>query len=295
MSLLAALVCVLFLAACGQASSLGSATNVPTNASADVGTAGVSSLETAESSAEVPVYWLGHSNDKSALYREFLPLEAGADPIQAALQLMTSGKPLDPDYSTPWSKASKIAASISANNVITVDISADAFNQRIDNPTAQLAVQELVYTATGAAANAGLISSNQSVQVSILVDGHTDFMAFDQVKLDRTLSRDASVQAPIWIIYPQQGTTVQNGPIDVTGVGPVGATTVKWTVVRVDPAGGKADYQSGTTPVLTEDPNRSFAFSINPPPGQYDLLVYSVDPRQPSVRLNMDSKSFTVK
>ncbi|WP_394937905.1 GerMN domain-containing protein [Psychromicrobium sp. YIM B11713] len=271
------------------------ASDLPDTSSSESGAFGSAPLETAQASTKVPVYWIGRVDGKSALYREFLPADPGSDPIQSALQLMTGGKPLDPDYSTPWSKASKIATSISAKNVITVDLSADAFAKQTDNATAQLAIQELVYTATGAAANAGLIDSDQSIQVSLLVDGHTNFAAFDQVKLDRPISRNPSTQAPIWIIDPQQGMVFSGGSITVDGLGPTSSQNLQWSVQRVEPAGGKVNYQSGTTPIKPNAQGGNFEFVLNPPPGNYELLVYRSDPSGNDAMLDLDSKAFTVR
>ena len=96
---------------------------------------------------------------------------------------MMSEKPLDPDFFTPWQNPRKLATSISGKNVITVDVSADAFNSNLDADMANRAVQQLVYTATAAGASSGLIDSGQQIQVVILVDGHTDYMAFNHVRL----------------------------------------------------------------------------------------------------------------
>ncbi|WP_052663632.1 GerMN domain-containing protein [Psychromicrobium lacuslunae] len=296
--MLLALSAVLAFTACTNGQSSTQASNLPTNVSAEAGSLGSAPLETAaaaQGNLQVPVYWIGRTKTKAALYREFLPLESGADPIQTAVQLMTSSKPLDPDYSSPWSKPSKFAASLSDKNVITVDLSADAFSKSIDNTTAQLAIQELVYTVTGAAANAGLVDSNQVVQVSILVDGHTDFMAFDQVKLDRPISRDATVQAPIWVISPQQGAVFNSGVITVTGLASVNLSKLNWLIQRIEPGGGRQSYQSGSTALQKTTKQGNFSFSISPPPGNYELVVFHADSSASASQADPDSKAFSVR
>lgn len=261
----------------------------------DSGTAIPIPLETAQSNSnKVPVYWLGGKN-KNFLYREFLRLESGDDPIRAALQLMTSSKPLDPSYSTPWSKASKIAASVSARGAITVDISADAFATKVDNATAQLAIQQLVYTATAAAANAGLVDSGQSVQVTVLVDGHTDFSAFDQVKLDRPLTRDSSVQGPIWVTDPQQSAVFESNSVNVGGRSLLGSGTLEWQLFTLEPSGMKSFSQKGSATLATSSPAGNFAFSLDLPPGSYQLEVFTVNPAAPQEQTDLESKSFKVK
>jgi hypothetical protein len=67
------------------------------------------------------------------LYREFRDVSSDGKPvITRALRVMMSEKPLDPDFFTPWQNPKKLATSISGKNVITVDISADAFNSNLD-------------------------------------------------------------------------------------------------------------------------------------------------------------------
>ena len=139
------------------------------------------------------------------LYREFRDVPEQDNPVTRALRVMMSQKPLDPDFFTPWQNPKKLATSISGKNVITVDVSADAFNSNVDAAMAERAIQQLVYTATAAGASAGLIDSGQQIQVVVLVDGHTDYVAFNHVRLGAPTSRSAGMVAPVWIIDPQEG------------------------------------------------------------------------------------------
>ncbi|MBG0740232.1 GerMN domain-containing protein [Paeniglutamicibacter antarcticus] len=251
-------------------------------------------LESAQSSAKLPVYWLGHSGNGVFLYREFLAVEGNGDPIQAALLAMTTDKPLDSDYFTPWKKPSKLGVSISAKNVITVDISADAFSTNVDEGIAQRALAQLVYTATAAAANAGLIVANQPVQVSLLVDGHTDYLAFDKVKLDKPLVRDSGFVAPVWIIDPQEGSTVKS-PVLVTGQGISGTGELAWQLIKRGSDGRESPYQSGTVAVSTGPAQLGdFSFSLQPPAGSYELRVFRAVPTDPAAQDGIDSKTITV-
>jgi hypothetical protein len=139
-------------------------------------------LETTQASTKIPVYWIGRSKEEVYLYREFRDISSDGNPVTTALRIMMSEKPLDHDFFTPWQAPESLATSISGKNVITVDISRDAFNSNLDAGMAQRAVQQLVYTATAAASSSGLINSGQQIQVVILVDGHKDYMAFGQVQ-----------------------------------------------------------------------------------------------------------------
>ncbi|MDQ0734930.1 GerMN domain-containing protein [Arthrobacter agilis] len=148
----------------------------------------------AEAQPLLPVYWLGDVEGSDRLFREFLPPPEGAtgDPIADAVQLMTAGRPLDPDYRSPWQQASSVRSAISTKNVITLDMSSDAFSSRLDEDAARLALQQLVYTATAAASNAGLIPGGESSSVVVLVDGAADVRAFGAVDLVGEWTRDSA-------------------------------------------------------------------------------------------------------
>lgn len=206
-----------------------------------------------------------------------------------------SMRPLDPDYFTAWKKPSRLGASISAKNVITVDISSDAFSSNVDQGIAERSVDQLVYTATAAAAMAGLIDPTLSVQVSILVDGHTGYSAFGKVSLDRPLSRDSRFIAPIWIIDPANDAALRP-PVKVSGQAVSATGTLRWQLLEV--ADGKAgDVASSGTVTISGGANKlgAFAFSLVPAPGSYELRVFTVDPAAPTVLAGVDSKAITVK
>jgi hypothetical protein len=145
--------------------------NSPTSSSRRAaGTDGVPTtsapLETTQSSNKAPVYWIGRSNSNVFLYREFRDVPDDENPITRALRAMMSETPLDPDFFTPWQSPKNLATSISGTNVITVDVSADAFNSNLDADMAQRAIQQLVYTATAAGASSGLIDAGQQIEVA---------------------------------------------------------------------------------------------------------------------------------
>ncbi len=196
--LVTALTAAMFLSGCiADRTGQGSTTPVPTPTVAlQAAPDSNAPLETTQASNKIPVYWIGRSDTDTFLYREFRDNPGNENPITTALRIMMSQKPLDHDYFTPWQNPSSLATTISGKNVVTVDVSRDAFNSNLDAGMAQRAIQQLVYTATAAAASSGLIDSGQQIKVAILVDGHTDYMAFGQVKLGDPMVRDATVVAP---------------------------------------------------------------------------------------------------
>lgn len=254
-------------------------------------------IETAQSASRTPVYWLGRSNDTVYLYREFLNVPDKGDPITSALWAMMSQKPSDPDYFSPWQRPGKLGASISGKNLITVDVSQDAFGADLDAATAQRAVQQLVFTASAAAASAGLLDSNQAIQVVILVDGHTDYNAFGHVKVGQPMLRDSSLQGPVWIIDPQEGTQVPDGHVKITGRGVAFESTLNWQILKQDPSGAKSVYLSGTTQLNSPQGQMGdFAITVNLASGKYEIRVFQPDASgRTDKQLNVDSKMITVK
>ncbi|MGZ4662848.1 MAG: GerMN domain-containing protein [Arthrobacter sp.] len=263
-------------------------------------TAGVPStsapLETTQASNKAPVYWIGRSNDNVFLYREFRDVPEQENPVTRALRAMMSQKPLDPDFFTPWQNPKKLATSISGTNVITVDVSADAFNSNVDTSMAERAIQQLVYTATAAGASSGLVDSGQQIQVVILVDGHTDYLAFNRVRLGTPMSRTTGMVAPVWIIDPQEGTQVADGSVKISGRNIVPGGKLRWKISRVSGTADKTPYLSGEV-TASADASQSglFSLTVNLGPGNYEVRVWQIDPSRSDVELNVDSRGFSVK
>ncbi|ALV44898.1 hypothetical protein MB46_04625 [Arthrobacter alpinus] len=271
-------------------------TSMPTsNSSMAQGMVTNAPLETATASQTVPVYWLGSSNDDVFLYREFFPAQTSDDPIVAALRVMMGGDSLDPDYFSIWNNPTRLGASISAKNVITVDISADAFGGKVDQGIAERSISQLVYTATAAAAMAGLVDTTSSIQVSVLVDGHTGYNAFSHVVLDKPLTRDADFIAPVWIIDPANGSRFNSLPLKVAGqaISPTG--NLAWSLAHVVGDTVGEQYLSGTV-TIPQGPRElgEFSFNLVPPPGEYQLSVYIQDTGAPGGKIGLDTKLVTI-
>ena len=247
----------------------------------------------------VPVYWLGDVAGTDKLFREFLeaPDTSSGDPIADAVLKMTSREPLDPDYYSPWQPASSVSSSISTRNVITIDLSSDAFAERLDEDEARLALQQLVYTATAAAANAGLITAGETSSVVVLVDGTAGYRAFDAVELRGEWTRDASATAPVWIIDPQEGVESDTGELTVHGVGPADRREVSWRIDRVvddadQDSPGATLLEEGTAEVSSQDAAvGTYSFTVSLPAGQYEITVSA----RTSAGEAQDSKTVVVR
>lgn len=263
----------------------GSALNQPTGAA-----------ESVASTSQVPVYWLGGTGGGTYLFREYRVLPAGGDSVSTAVSAMMSAKPLDPDYYTPWRPASSVGSAIGDNNTVTVDISSDAFGAQLSPDQADLAVQQLVYTATGAAANAGLIPTDQQSRVIILVDGHTQYRAFGQVTLGDPMSRKIERAAPVWVLDPQDGTVVTGSSVRASGRATSVVGSVDWEIGRATNDGQDSyrRYRSGSV-ALQPDGTTGATFSISEklPPGNYRLTFF--EPGDGGARRWADSKTITMR
>ncbi|MHA7262156.1 GerMN domain-containing protein [Arthrobacter sp. TMN-37] len=242
--------------------------------------------EVAGSDGILPVYWLGGSGGSALLYREFTgeaAPESVGDPIADAVRLMTIGRPFDPDFHGLWEPASMVTSSISAQNVITVDLSADAFRPGLDAARARLAIQQLVFTATAAAANAGLIEAGGTSSVVLLVDGKAGFDGPAGTTLDGELRRDPSLVAPVWITNPQDGDVRNLATVVVSGSGRSESSTLSWRITSLDKLKGRVppapgERVPGTTvkegKVELDGPAGEYEFTVALPPGRYEVAVF---------------------
>lgn len=252
-------------------------------------------LETTQASTKIPVYWIGRSKEEVYLYREFRDISGDGNPVTTALRIMMAEKPLDHDFFTPWQEPGSLATSISGKNVITVDVSRDAFNSNLDAGMAQRAIQQLVYTASAAASSSGLINSGQQIQVVILVDGHKDYMAFGQVKLGEPMTRDASLVAPLWIIDPQEDVSLPPGLIKFNGRTTDNSRPISWQILQDNGKGEKSSLLTGQTKATGEPGQYGlFSFSATLKPGKYELRVTEVDDAGKAIESSTDTRLFTV-
>ncbi|MCU1567882.1 MAG: hypothetical protein JWQ56_2819 [Pseudarthrobacter sp.] len=253
-------------------------------------------LETTQSSNKAPVYWIGRSNSNVFLYREFRDVPEQENPVTRALRAMMSDKPLDPDFFTPWQNPRELATSISGKDVITVDVSEDAFNSNLDADMAARAVQQLVYTATAAAASSGLIDSGQQIRVRILVDGHTDYMAFNHVQLGSLMARTAGLVAPVWIIDPQENVEVADGSVKITGRSTAVGGKLRWQILRSEENGNKTPFLTGET-TAAADPAQAgvFTLALTLPSGDYELRVAQTSDPDGQQDGTEDTRGFKVR
>ncbi|MFJ6416173.1 GerMN domain-containing protein [Paeniglutamicibacter sp. NPDC091659] len=274
------------------------ASNTDTHSVAPLSAVGMEALSTDRS---MPVYWLSESDGTVRLYREFVQIPGAGDPIAAAVRYMLSSKPRDTDYFNLWRPSTSIGASVSPQNLITIDLGKKAFGASLDRGLAERSIAQLVYTATAAAANAGILSDGIEPSVRIQVDGSSDFLAFGQIPLDQTFTRDATLAAPLWVIDPQAGSSVPAGSVNFRGLSASFSGGEFWEIRRkkaTNPLGIKSEstepVASGQLPAGSESRDTNeFSFSHELGAGEYTFTAWGVDATTDK-RIALESKDFTV-
>jgi hypothetical protein len=239
----------------------------------------------------VPVYWVAESRSSFALYREFRDVPDLGDAVTSAVAAMTRMRPLDPDYTTPWRPASRVTATQSGD-AIAVDLSADALSStQVGSELAERAVQQLVYTATAAAAKAG----TPATTVTITVDGRPRD-AWGSVHLGEPTRRAAvsAVQAQAWVTSPQEGEALPAGTITFTGFGTSFEATFGWKVVSSTGATVAHGSAMGGT---GSGGYGEVTFRATLAPGTYTVELATDDPSGGAEGNGpaTDDKSFTVR
>jgi hypothetical protein len=249
----------------------------------------------------VPVYYLGSQDNKERLYREYRETRSMEDPIATAVSAMATLAPLDPTYQSFWRPASKITASLQNQN-ITLDLSKDAFRtgQKLSKREAEQSVQQLIHTATAAAAQADL--ADGLVSVTILVDGRPNYEAWGQIVLGRPMERKADARAPIWLTEPRQDQRIESGVVSIAGSASSARSKVYWEVSGPD----DAVVRSGSLAV-SDSPSApgNFDFTVDLPVGRYTISMFDLDLPEgapdPDLaegsgrRVFVDRKDFTVE
>lgn len=240
--------------------------------------------------AGIPIYWIAESRRSFALYREFRDVPDMGGPVASAVSAMTSLKPLDPDYMTPWRPASRVVAS-QKGTAITVDLSSDAFsNAQVGSELAERAVQQLVYTATAAAQQAGTPASS----VKITVNGAASDV-WGVLRLGAAMQRApmSEVQAHTWVTSPQEGEDLPVGTVVFKGFGTAFEANFVWEVSNDSGAVVAKGFTMGGTGDGTFG---EFTFAAKLTAGSYSVNVSGDDPSggAEGPGAAVDDKSFTV-
>ena len=185
-----------------------------------------------------------------------------------------------PGHRNPWPAGTALAAPVThAGGVVTVDLTAGAAE---DVPT--LAVQQLVYTVTGALGTTD--------PVRLLVAGRpVPRLGSDGVDTSRPIGRadPLGVRVLVGIDEPAPGATVTS-PVRVAGEAAVFEATLRWEVRR-----DGAVIRSGTASTAEGQTFSAYSFAVALPPGEYEVRVAEDDPSDGAGRPVMtDTRRITV-
>ena len=264
----------------------GPAPSPPADATADP-TAAPPSAEATGQQRALPLYYVTDTPAGPRLAREFRRLPVGDDPAAAGTAAVTAllAEPdgTVPGHRNPWPAGSALAAPVThAGGVVTVDLTARAAEATPADPI--LAVQQLVYTVTGALGTAD--------PVRLLVGGaQVPRLWKDGVDTSVVVARadPLGVRVLVGIDDPAEGVAVTS-PVRVTGEAAVFEATLRWEVRR-----DGAVVRSGVTNTAEGQTFAPYSFSVPLPPGDYEIRVAEDDPSDGAGRPVMtDTRRITV-
>ncbi|TDE01303.1 Gmad2 immunoglobulin-like domain-containing protein [Jiangella asiatica] len=235
----------------------------------------------------VPVYFVADSGAGSRLAREFQTIESADPPVLAALRQVAS--PTDPDYTSLWQSGLIRSAEV-GDDAITVDLTAlpEITRDSGEPSAAELAVQQVVYTATAAAATFDL---DGSLPVRITVEGEA-VDALGEVPLTEPVPRaePLDVRQVMQLNEPTEGATVTS-PVTVRGEAATFEANVPWEIRR---DGEVVDEGAATATECCTF--AEFEFQVDLEPGTYEVVITEDDPSGGEGRPPMsDSRTFTVE
>jgi hypothetical protein len=233
--------------------------------------------------AVVPAYFMIDTRNGLRLAREQRTV-TGSDPIRAAVETMIAG-PIDPDYTTTWNPATTVLGTSRVDGAIVVDLSADARTANVGSEGAALMIQQLVYTATGAA-------GEPTTPVLLRIDGKSAGELWGVVAWDAPVTREDPISARllVQIDAPAEGATTTS-PLHVTGEAAVFEAVLHWVVLD---AGG-VEVSSGVTMTAEGQTFAPYAFEVELTPGAYTVVITEDDPSDGAGGTPMsDSRAVTV-
>jgi hypothetical protein len=231
----------------------------------------------------VPVYFLVDSRVGLRLAREQRRV-VGADPVRSAIETMVAG-PVDPDYATAWNPDTKVLGISRADGALVVNLSVDARTANIGSEGAERMVQQLVYTATGAA-------GEPQMPVLLRIEGAPAGELWGAVTWDAPIVRadPLSVRLLVQIDSPAEGASTSS-PVSVSGEAAVFEATLPWSVLDAD----GVEVASGVTMTAHGQAFAPYAFTVELPRGTYTVAVTEDDPSDGAGGIpESDSRTVTV-
>jgi hypothetical protein len=242
-------------------------------------------------SGTVPVYYVTTTPAGDRLAREFRQVPTPDGPLVAAVHTMLTEPAVDPDYNASvWGADTQVLSVEVGDTAIEVDLTGETDYTGVRDEVATLAVQQLVYTVTAAASNAGL---NGALPVQILVDGEPPDAMWGQLDLSAPVARapELGTRLLVQIDDPAQDAVV-GSTVTVTGAAATTEANVLWEIQQ----DGDTVQSSHTT---AQECCRlaPFTFTVELAPGSYTVIASQSDESGGTEGFApmSDSKDFTVE
>jgi hypothetical protein len=232
------------------------------------------SASPAGETTSVPVYYVGETRGSVRLFREFHRLEkesVEAAQVSGALAEALTDSALDPDYRSDWPEGTSVSGvnidGVTTNDAVWIDLTGSDLRDRpagMSQEEATMAVQQLVHTAQA------VLQKRHPIE--FMVDGEpVDTLLGEPVAERAIAGNPMEVQAPVWIISPQEGDTVGTTFV-VDGRGIFFEANVSWQLLQ---DGEVVD--EGFTTAQDGMSLASYSFEVTAEPGDYVLRVYDAD------------------
>lgn len=236
-----------------------SASSPTTNPTADhTATAGASRSIPAQVQ-QVPLYYVGRADGK--LYRELRDLPATGNLLGNGLENLFTLAPLDPDYQSAWNKGHVDGVELQGN-VLTVDLSAPAYEPFKTPAEVRIAIDQLVYTASE-------ITGMPGLKVKFLADGAAPPAAFTSAE---GFTRDGlAPMPPVWITEPRNGTQFSSRSVVISGSVLPTASVPIVTVTNIDTNQVVASTSAQTSTGKNAEGWRLWTVALTLEEGSYDV------------------------
>lgn len=182
--------------------------------------------------------------------------------VTTAVAAMIAG-PVDPDYFTPWNSQTEVLSVSQDAGLITVDLSEDALTASIGSEGAALMIQQLVWTATGAA-------GQPDAAVALLIEGAAPGDLWGAVRWDEPVVRadPLSVRFSYQLDVPAEGEVFPAGKVTISGEAAAFEAHVPWRIT----ADG-VEVLSGYTMTSDSLHLAPFQFTVELKPGEYVVAI----------------------
>lgn len=213
------------------------------------------------------------------------PREIDPDnPIKSALEAMIAG-PVDPDYSTPWPKGTRVLEVSQSGDEITVNLSSEARKANVGACCERVMVHQLVWTATEV--------SDPEASVMILIDGQPAGETWGHMSWDKAVKRGDPLEDLLTVSIDSlaEGAKVSS-PLTVTGQAIAFEATLPWVLK----SGDGSVIKEEVTYTLEGQQFSPWRLTLELEPGSYVLEMHEDDPSggDSGFAPDVDTRAFTV-